>query len=265
LKHLSWLIVCLMSTCGCRAAEVVPLTRAFAHNDYRHAHPLADALDCGFCAVEADIFPVDGTLLVGHEEYELRPERTLEALYLEPLRRRIAANGGRVYRDGPTIALFIDFKKPAAVTYPLLRQTLQRYSDMLTSWRGDAMTEGAVTIILTGARPAPQDVARETERFVAIDGHMTTDLDSDVPASVMPELSGEWNTRFHWTGRGSMSAADRAELRRLIDRVHAKGRRLRLWGAPDNPAAWKELLDGGVDRINTDHLAGLRDFLISYR
>src|SRR4051794_37993520 len=81
-------------------APVTPLKNAHAHNDYAHARPLFDALDQGFCSVEADVFLVDGKLLVGHTLFELKPDRTLESLYLDPLRERIKTNGGRVYRGG---------------------------------------------------------------------------------------------------------------------------------------------------------------------
>ena len=104
------LILMASSSCTSRPRPVIPLIRAYAHNDYNHKRPLADALDCGFCSVEADIFLVDGKLLVAHKQEEVRPERTLEALYLAPLRRRVRANGGRVYRGGPTVTLMIDFK-----------------------------------------------------------------------------------------------------------------------------------------------------------
>ena len=36
--------------------QVVPLPNAHAHNDYEHKRPLFDALDHGFCSVEADVF-----------------------------------------------------------------------------------------------------------------------------------------------------------------------------------------------------------------
>ncbi|MCS6919603.1 MAG: hypothetical protein NZM28_07520, partial [Fimbriimonadales bacterium] len=49
------------------------LPRAHSHNDYWRKRPLQDALECGFCSVEADIFLVDGKLLVGHDTHELRP------------------------------------------------------------------------------------------------------------------------------------------------------------------------------------------------
>ena len=41
------------------AEDVKPLPRAHAHNDYLHQRPLLDALDNGFCSVEADISLVD--------------------------------------------------------------------------------------------------------------------------------------------------------------------------------------------------------------
>ncbi|HEY3789313.1 MAG TPA: hypothetical protein VGL71_10685, partial [Urbifossiella sp.] len=33
-----------------------PLRHAHAHNDYEHKRPLLDALEQGFCSVEADIW-----------------------------------------------------------------------------------------------------------------------------------------------------------------------------------------------------------------
>src|SRR6266568_639216 len=89
------------------AAEPTPLIHAHAHNDYEHKRPLFDALDQGFCSVEADIYLVDGELLVAHDRAKVRPERTLQALYLDPLADRVRRNGGRVYRDGPPVVLLI--------------------------------------------------------------------------------------------------------------------------------------------------------------
>ena len=65
---------------GAERAAVEPLAQAHAHNDYLHARPLFDALDHGFASVEADIFLVDGKLLVGHAKSELKADRTLQAL-----------------------------------------------------------------------------------------------------------------------------------------------------------------------------------------
>ncbi len=62
-----------------------PLLHAHAHNDYEHARPLFDALDHGFCSIEADVYVVNGQLLVAHDREKVSPSRTLQALYLDPM------------------------------------------------------------------------------------------------------------------------------------------------------------------------------------
>jgi hypothetical protein len=112
---------------------VVPLANAHAHNDYAHKRPLFDALERGFTSVEADIFLTDkGELLVGHERRELRPERTLEKLYLKPLRRRARANKGQVYPGGPAFYLLIDIKTDGKKTYAVLNKLLAKYADVFS-------------------------------------------------------------------------------------------------------------------------------------
>ena len=91
--------------------------------------------------MEADIFLVDGQLLVGHVPAELKPERTLQALYLDPLRRRVQDNGGRVYRNGPPFTLMIDVKTDAERTYAALAKVLAGYGDMLSSVRNGVVEE----------------------------------------------------------------------------------------------------------------------------
>src|SRR5436190_2604268 len=108
-RRLAIVLVCLFAG-PLAAAEPKPLQRAHAHNDYEHPRPLLDALDCGFCSVEADVFLVGDKLFVGHSWYELRAERTLVSLYLDPLKKRIAENGGRVFRDGPPVTPLIYLK-----------------------------------------------------------------------------------------------------------------------------------------------------------
>src|SRR6516225_11634557 len=110
----------------------VPLPHAHAHNDYEHKRPLFDALDHGFCSVEADIYLVDGQLLVAHERFQTKPERTLQSLYLDPLRERVKTNGGHVFPNGPEFTLLIDVKGDWRKTYPVLRDVLKQYAGMLT-------------------------------------------------------------------------------------------------------------------------------------
>src|SRR5437870_3378437 len=112
-----------------------PLIRAHAHNDYEHGRPLFDALERGFCSIEADVWLVDGQLLVAHDRHQVKSERTLQTLYLDPLRERVRRNGGRVYANGPEIVLLVDVKSEAEKTYAALREVLKPYSDVLTTYR----------------------------------------------------------------------------------------------------------------------------------
>jgi hypothetical protein len=114
-------------------ASVKPLPQAHAHNDYEHARPLFDALDHGFCSVEADIWLTRDGLLIGHDRKDLKPGRTLQSLYLDPLRQRAQANGGRVYSGGPAFYLLIDVKTEAEATYAALDKVLAGYADILTT------------------------------------------------------------------------------------------------------------------------------------
>src|SRR5437899_6185075 len=111
-------------------AQPKPLIHAHAHNDYEHARPLLDALDHGFCSVEADIYLVEDKLLVAHNRKDVKPERTLQSLYLDPLRERVKRNGGRVFRDGPECVLLIDLKTNWKTIYPVLRSVLTNYADI---------------------------------------------------------------------------------------------------------------------------------------
>lgn len=245
-------------------SQPVPLTNVHAHNDYEHKHPLFDALACGFCSFEADINLVDGKLLVAHSRSATRPDRTLESLYLDPLRKRIQDNGGRVYRNGPQVWLLIDFKTDPKAMYPVLRRVLEQYKDILTVWKDGQKQQGAVTTILTGDHPPEDLLASETVRYAAIDG-ILKDLQTDPPAGLVPWMSSQWSLSFKWRGRGAFPEEQRQKLREIVDKAHQQGRLVRFWGAPDNSNAWRELQESGVDLINTDDLQGVQKFLAAER
>ncbi|HEY1600595.1 MAG TPA: phosphatidylinositol-specific phospholipase C/glycerophosphodiester phosphodiesterase family protein [Pirellulales bacterium] len=249
----------LLTSQAIAADAVVPLANAHAHNDYEHKRPLLDALDQGFCSVEADIYLVDGALLVAHNRRDVKPERTLEALYLDPLLARVRENGGRVYRDGPPFTLLIDIKTDGAQAYEVLAKMLARYAEMLTVVRDGQVTPGAVTVVISGDRPADR-IAADKIRYAGIDGRLS-DLDSDLPANLMPLVSDNWMVHFRWRGKGEIPAAEKELLQTSVAKAHAKGRKVRFWAIPSNPAVWGELAAAGVDLINTDDLPGLAAYL----
>ena len=249
----------LLGALGAAAAEPVPLPGAHAHNDYLHARPLLDALAHGFCSVEADIYLVEGKLLVAHNRKDVKPERSLPALYLDPLRERVQRNGGRVFPNGPEFTLLIDLKTDWQTIYPVLRATLTNYADMLSTFHDGVKQTNAITVILTGNR-AKEMFAGETVRFAAYDGTLA-DLDTSAPADLIPWISANWAPTFAWRGQGVLPETEAARLKNIVTKAHAQGRRVRFWGAPDHTAFWQAMRDAGVDLINTDDLSGVEDFL----
>lgn len=257
------LLLALAATCAV-AGAAPPLPRAHAHNDYEHPRPLLSALDHGFCSVEADIFLVNGRLLVAHHLREVRKERTLEALYLAPLLERVKANGGRVHPaagDGPDpgFTLLIDIKRDGDAVYPVLRELLEKYSGMLATFTADGGTRGAVTVILSGERPAAL-VSAEPLRRCALDGR-SRELATRPPRFLYPLVSDNWKSVFPDVHDDALTDAQREKLRDLVGTAHAQGRRIRFWGTPDRPALWRELHAAGVDLIGTDDLGKLAAFL----
>ena len=239
-------------------AEPAPLLRAHAHNDNEHARPLVEALEQGFGNVEADVWLVDGRLLVAHDLKNAKPERTLEKLYLDPLRERIRANGGRVYRDGPTVGLLVDVKSEASATYAALDALLRNYADILTKFTGEKSTPGAISVIVSGNR-AYEDLRVQPVRYAAIDGR-SGDLETNPPATLVPWISENWQKLFQWKWQGAMPATEASALHDFVERAHAQGRKVRFWNTPDRADAWTLLLDAGVDLIGTDDLKGLAKF-----
>jgi hypothetical protein len=115
-------------------SSVVPLAKAHAHNDYEHNYPLQDALNHGFTSVEADVWLKDGKLQVAHDEINTKPYRTLESLYLKPLKNRIKGNKGAVYEKykKQDFLLWIDIKSEDESTYKVIQDQLKNYQSMLT-------------------------------------------------------------------------------------------------------------------------------------
>lgn len=239
--------------------SITPLPRAHAHNDYEHKRPLLDALEQGFCSVEADVYLVGEELLVGHTPRDLKPERTLEKLYLAPLKERVQNNGGRVFREVPTFHLMIDVKTDAKATYAAVDRVLARYGDMLSAARDGKFQAGAVTVILSGNRDQ-ETIKRQKVCYVGIDGR-PADLDSEAPAHQIPWISTSWASVFRWMGEGPMPSAERDKLKEFVAKAHRHGRKVRFWATPEKPQVWKELLAADVDLLNTDRLVELRRFL----
>jgi len=258
-----WLCVFLFCSAqlhldGAETKSPRPLARAHSHNDYEHERPLLDALSHGFCSVEADVWLVDGELLVAHDRDKVQPGRTLESLYLKPLRECVVANDGRVYRDGPPFTLLIDFKSDANATYEVLKSVLAKHRNILTRFENGVIHAKTITVIISGNRPF-EKMKSENVRLAASDGRLS-DLKNLPPADLMPLVSDNWRNHFKWRGQGEIPAAEFEKLKKLVSEAHKADRRIRFWGS-DVPGSWSVQNKVGADLINTDKLNELAEFL----
>lgn len=233
-----------------------------SHNDYYRKRPLLDALDAGMISIEADIFLIDGRLLVGHDRRELRPERDFESMYLAPLAMRAREVGG-VYGDGSRVWLLVDIKENGLAAYQALHELLAGYTDVLTVTRDGVQTAGPIQVVISGDRPV-KFMEEQPLRFADIDGRFN-DADLQRPGELVPLVSGNWIDLVGWGGFGEISESSRQRLDSLCERAKSAGKRLRFWALPNDEAVWDVALDAGVDLISVDDPARFARFMAKQR
>lgn len=234
------------------------LPHSHAHNDYEHPHPLVDSLSLGFASIEADVWLVEGELYVAHNRSDVEPTRRLDNMYLDPLYERFNAHDQKIFANGESLILLIDFKSDGEATYRALKRLLAKYRAMLEAAEGKLP---AVRIIISGNRPIDL-IKKDTERLVAIDGRLS-DLKGPMDPKLMPLISDNWRLQFRFQGSGEMTAEEKKKLRETVQQVHQNGAQLRFWATPENEQLWKALREEGVDLIGTDQLEKLAAFLKS--
>ncbi len=233
---------------------------AHSHNDYEQSRPLFEALESGFGSVEADVFLVQGRLLIGHSVQSLKPHRTLESMYLDPLRAWFKAHPDSSQRRKP-LQLLVDVKTEANSTWIALHSVFTNYSDLLTRFESTNTIKQSVMVVISGNRSV-ELMQQQQPRYAAYDGRLE-DLTAPTPrtSAFMPLVSGAWPSFFKWRGHGEFPELERKQLQAWVLLTHQQGRTLRFWGAPDELNTWRELASAGVDWINTDHIVALADFL----
>ncbi|MFY0566425.1 hypothetical protein ACN28E_21670 [Archangium lansingense] len=233
--------------------------RSHAHNDYEHERPLLDALGHRFYSVEADLYLNDGKLAVSHLNLPWDPKRSLEQLYLEPLQARVDELGS-VHGDGVPFTLWIDLKQGSRELVDTLHSVLEKYP-MLTRIDGEEVHPGPVTVVLTGDAQGKEDfVSRYAQRRAIRDSNDYSP--EDPPADgAWGYYALKWSDYLDASGTGQLDESQRARLACIIENAHAQGRKVRFFGAPNHPDAWRVALEYGVDFLGADDLQGLDTFL----
>jgi alkaline phosphatase len=250
MNRTAFAVLVLLSSCT-TPTQYDP-SNIFAHNDYVRAVPFFTAYNLGVGYIEADVFLKDGALSVAHHERDIVPDRTLEALYLQPLQKKIQDNNGTVYDDSKSaLTLMIDLKTEGVSTLSALVALLGEYP-ALTSCP-------TLTIMISGNVPDP---ARWSEYplYIFIDGRPGIAYTAEQLKRVCM-ISTNFNDHVKWDGRGKISGEGRQKIQALLQDAHAKGKTFRFWATPDFKEAWQELMVLDMDVIVTDDVTGLSEFL----
>jgi hypothetical protein len=237
-----------------------PILRGHSHNDYEQELPLVDALSNHFYSVEADIWLVDGKIQVSHMGWFFRG--TLEELYLEPM-QRIVSQQGSMYHDDRPFMLWLDIKDDNPELLTVLQGLLSKYP-MLTRFTNTGEVKRPVTAVMTGSNLKSDYVSRFPVRYASRDSLQFHE--EDPPAdSRWNWYALKWSDFIDWDGEGVFPEAQKIKLLHLVTSIHAKGRKLRFWGAPDTSGIWAAAYTAGVDLISTNLLQGLGQFMDSRR
>lgn len=222
---------------------------AHSHNDYKNSIPFYRAYNDGFGSIEADVYAVNGQLMVAHEEKEITPSRSLKILYTDPLIVKLKEDTARKLR------LLIEIKHDYTITLPLVIDELKPLSQYF-NYPGHP---GRLSIVMTGAVP-PGSVMGNYPAWMSFDvdhlsGFTPKQLDKIGLVSV------PFDSYSKWDGLNEIKSEDVTRLKGIIDSAHAAGKMIRFFATPDTRASWLELIKLNSDVIGTDHIDELSEYL----
>ncbi|KAI9843403.1 MAG: hypothetical protein M1837_006429 [Sclerophora amabilis] len=252
------------------------------------------ALSVGAISVEADVWLYNETLYVGHERSALTAERTLEALYIEPILdtlRRLnpqtpfvtspTKNGVFDTDNEQTLYLWIDIKTDSATTFPQVVKALEplRQANYLTTLNTTAdpssstpvPVPGPITVIGTGNTALSDILSLVPTRDIFYDAPLPLlslassssssrdTKDQNITSSTSPIASTNFATQFGRVTNTTLNATQLTKLREQIHSAHDLGIGVRYWDTPAWPVStrnglWRQLCDEGVDLLNVDDL-----------
>ncbi|MDN3547772.1 alkaline phosphatase [Mucilaginibacter aquaedulcis] len=222
---------------------------AHSHNDYHNNIPFFRAYEKGFGSIEADVFAVNGKLMVAHDKKDINPKRSLELLYINPLIEKFQRDNQRQLR------LLIEIKEDHKAVLPLVIKELKPLEQYF-SYPGHP---GRLSIVMTGAVPPPAEFKNYPE-WISFDvDHLngfTTDQWKRIGLVSFP-----FGKYLKWNGKGVLNKEEITKIKGGIDSVHNAGKKIRFWETPDTKSSWLALMRLGVDVIGTDKIEELGDFL----
>lgn len=238
--------------------KYTPEKNVHSHNDYMQNVPFYTAYSARCASIEADVFLRNGELLVAHEEKDIKSDRTLKALYLDPIKKEMTLNDGCGYPGGNGFQLMVDFKDDTKATLQVLVKQLLEYKECFD----DINNPAAVRVVISGYVLSPDEL-KNYPSIIYFDGFPNFSY-TEEQSKRIPQISLSFEDLSSWNGVGNMTTADYKKVKTVVDSIHATGKKVRFWGTPDTEDAWREFMKLGVDLINTDQPARISRFLFNH-
>ncbi len=210
-----------------------------SHNDYNQTIPFWNAYSNGANSIEADIFLKNNDLYVAHNEEDIVPTRTLEALYLKPLESALKMK----YRKNQELFLLIDIKSDANKTLNKLIDVLAAYSKIINS--------SNIKIIISGNRPNPNKYATYPN-YIYFDHQVIENTLAAKNWTKVAMVSTSFRNYSEWNGLGRLTHKDFDKVSAVLKKAKKLGKPFRFWATPDTKTAWRTFTELKVDIINTD-------------
>ncbi|MDN5289089.1 MAG: alkaline phosphatase [Mucilaginibacter sp.] len=246
------ILLALLANAGITAnaqSKMYTVADAHSHNDYKNNIPFLRAYEKGFGSIEADVYAVNGQLMVAHDKKDISAKRSLKILYIDPLIEKFKRDDQRKLR------LLIEIKEDHKAVLPLVIKELKPLEQYF-SYPGHP---GRLSIVMTGAVPPAAELGNYPD-WISFD---VDHLDGFTAKQWerIGLVSYPFSKYLKWNGKGVLNREEFKRVKAGIDSVHNSGKMIRFWETPDTKSSWLALIRLGVDVIGTDKIEELGDFL----
>ncbi|GAA6029843.1 hypothetical protein JCM8097_001075 [Rhodosporidiobolus ruineniae] len=238
------------------------------------------ALKEGATWMAADIWLVDGELLVAPNHESLDPARTFSACFVEPLLRVFSGSAvpvGIAHRRRSSVfahihphhpfQLVVRLHTPASLTFPFLVDALQPLNDasLLTSYCPNACvtTPALITVVSSSAHGAEMIPVEDLKavagpRVVYRDADIATFETDDGAAQwsreVTPVAAGNLREATGWDGSSPLSEEQRERIEKQVAGAHRREIKVRYEGLPQFPVHVRESVKSTLHGLGVDYL-----------
>ncbi|MCF0159459.1 MAG: alkaline phosphatase [Bacteroidaceae bacterium] len=245
-----FLCLCILSVALSVKAQLPVFIHS--HNDYWRTMPFYEAYSQYAQSIEADVYLLNGELLVGHDTDESTPDKKFVTMYMEPIVKLFRANGGHMWKDSDApMQLMVEAKNDNVALLNELVRNLEKYPDVFCS-------ENGVRVVITGYDLKPDEFSL-FPKWMYFDGGLSKNYTPEQLERVAL-FSECFEDYAHWNGKGNILDSQLEALKKAIDKAHALNKPIRFWGAPETTTAYYTFYNLGIDFFNTDHPAQAYQF-----